>query len=185
MENCCNCVPQRFLTGDMKEDDIKENVRIIEIHRSLVYAIGKTVYPEYNFIGHDLSKFSSAELEPYTIKFVNKAPDSENPAWESALEHHYKNNPHHPQYWEGKPMPEEFLKESIIDMLAARYQYAEAKEVLPDQLQPEMFDVQPMYLTRYIDSDKKRVQDELDRLKAIDWHAVPIQGLNFSISSKK
>ena len=34
---------------------------------------------------------------PYTLKFVHKAPDSENPEWKSALEHHYKNNPHHPQ----------------------------------------------------------------------------------------
>lgn len=62
-----------------------------------MYIIGKTVYPEYNFIAHDLSKFSSAELEPYTLKFVKKAEDSENPQWKTALEHHYRNNPHHPQ----------------------------------------------------------------------------------------
>ena len=55
------------------------------------------MYPEYNFVSHDLSKFSSEELEPYTIKFIQKAPDSQNPNWNDALEHHYKNNPHHPQ----------------------------------------------------------------------------------------
>ena len=55
------------------------------------------MYPEYNFVSHDLSKFSSEELEPYTIKFIQKAPDSQNPNWNDALEHHYRNNPHHPQ----------------------------------------------------------------------------------------
>lgn len=71
----------------------------INIYRSFVYAFGKTVYPEYNFMAHDLSKFSSEELVPYTIKFILKSPDSENPGWAAALKHHYKNNPHHPQVY--------------------------------------------------------------------------------------
>ena len=78
-------------------------------------------------------------------------------------------------------MPEEFLKESIIDMIAARYQYSGAKETLPDRLHSEMFDVlQPMYLARYTDCDRLKVEEEVKRLKSIDWSQVPICGRNFS-----
>ena len=77
-------------------------------------------------------------------------------------------------------MPEEFLKESIIDMLAARYQYSEGKETLPDHLYSEMFQVQPMYLNRYIESDRVKVREELKRLQAIDWSNRPMRGLHFS-----
>lgn len=77
-------------------------------------------------------------------------------------------------------MPEEFLKESIIDMVAARHQYAGANESLPDRLTTEMFELNTFYFSRYIESDRTRVVEELERLKAIDWSTIPIQGLSFS-----
>lgn len=62
-----------------------------------MYALGKTLYPEYDFISHDLTKFSSAELIPYTKKFICKVDDSVNTDWKAAVQHHYDNNPHHPE----------------------------------------------------------------------------------------
>lgn len=75
-------------------------------------------------------------------------------------------------------MPEEFLKESLVDMIAARYQYQDKNETLPDHLTTEMFDMNPMYLTRYNDSDREKINQELKRLLAIDWSKIPVYGKN-------
>ena len=47
---------------------------------------------------HDDSKIGSfVEVVGYTDKWVwNGSQDS--PAWQAALQHHYQNNPHHPEY---------------------------------------------------------------------------------------
>ena len=73
-------------------------------------------------------------------------------------------------------MPEEFLKESLVDMIAARYQYREEMETLPTHLNKEMFDMNPIYLTRYSDTDREKVNKELQRLLAIDWSKIPVYG---------
>jgi len=72
-------------------------------------------------------------------------------------------------------MPEEYLHESIVDMIAAKYQYREGgQETLPGHLTPDMFDLQPMYLTRYTDTDRRKVLNELKRLRQIDWTTKPL-----------
>ena len=44
MAHCCNCVPYKFVAGEAEEgrgvtdEEIKENIRIIEIHRFVVTA---------------------------------------------------------------------------------------------------------------------------------------------------
>lgn len=73
-------------------------------------------------------------------------------------------------------MPEEFLKESLVDMIAARYQYQDKMETLPAHLTKEMFDMNPIYLTRYSDGDRERVNKELQRLLAINWSEIPVYG---------
>lgn len=70
-------------------------------------------------ITHDLSKFSPAEFSAYAIKFYGgdtcymwqKVEDDYRVAWE----HHKKYNKHHWQHWEGRPMPDRYVKEMIAD----------------------------------------------------------------------
>jgi hypothetical protein len=83
---------------------------------------------------HDASKFSEIEIKGYTKQFYTD--DKNSPEWQAALMHHYKNNPHHWQYWlkdftepyteRGKiplDMPREQILIMVADWLAAGYQY--------------------------------------------------------------
>jgi hypothetical protein len=62
---------------------------------------------------HDESKFSEEEFEPYAQKwFGDKKKTRE---YELAWEHHYMNNEHHPEYWDGEDMPYIYILEMICD----------------------------------------------------------------------
>jgi hypothetical protein len=62
---------------------------------------------------HDESKFSEEEFEPYAQKwFGDKKKTRE---YELAWEHHYLNNEHHPEYWDGEDMPYIYILEMICD----------------------------------------------------------------------
>jgi hypothetical protein len=70
-------------------------------------------------ITHDLSKFSPSEFLPYARYFYISKEDFKE-EFEKAWEHHYKNNPHHWEYWldengEPKPIPEKILWQMIAD----------------------------------------------------------------------
>lgn len=86
---------------------------------------------------HDLSKFSPCEFIPYTWKFYggkqasrklleltgmnNKCISQEevNENFNKAWEHHYKNNPHHPEYWTNKIiMPAKHIRFMVCDLKA-------------------------------------------------------------------
>jgi len=63
---------------------------------------------------HDRSKYSRAEYEPYAQYFYgDKAKWTE--AFDKACQHHYKHNKHHPEFWHGTYMPEEYIIEMICD----------------------------------------------------------------------
>lgn len=69
---------------------------------------------------HDASKFSEEEFEPYARKFfgkqdINGKPLEYVPGWDEAWEHHYKNNEHHPEFWDGQDIPEIFILEMLCD----------------------------------------------------------------------
>ena len=62
---------------------------------------------------HDESKFSEEEFEPYAQKwFGDKKRTRE---YDLAWEHHYFNNEHHPEYWDGEDMPYIYILEMICD----------------------------------------------------------------------
>ena len=65
---------------------------------------------------HDESKFSKEEFEPYARFWFN---DSEHydydPEYEAAWEHHWKNNKHHPEFWQGQDMPLIYILEMLCD----------------------------------------------------------------------
>lgn len=90
---------------------------------------------------HDLSKFLPCEFIPYAKYFYGydgvelekhwsyeainngcsclsgrylKCKNNFNKAWE----HHYKNNPHHPEHWIGKDMPMEYVRQMVCDLKA-------------------------------------------------------------------
>lgn len=53
-------------------------------------------------INHDTSKFSEEEFEPYRKNFFpvsDKEKENNKGDFDMAWEHHYKNNPHHWNYW--------------------------------------------------------------------------------------
>jgi hypothetical protein len=62
---------------------------------------------------HDASKFSEEEFEPYAQKWFNDGEKT--PEYEAAWEHHYKNNEHHPEFWDGQDIPEIFILEMLCD----------------------------------------------------------------------
>jgi hypothetical protein len=62
---------------------------------------------------HDESKFSEPEFEPYAQKWCGDGKKTRE--YELAWEHHYMNNEHHPEYWDGEDMPYIYILEMICD----------------------------------------------------------------------
>jgi hypothetical protein len=62
---------------------------------------------------HDESKFSEEEFEPYAQKWFGDGKKT--PEYEKAWEHHWQNNEHHPEYWDGRDMPYIYILEMICD----------------------------------------------------------------------
>ena len=62
---------------------------------------------------HDESKFSEEEFEPYAQKWFGDGKKTRE--YELAWEHHYMNNEHHPEYWDGEDMPYIYILEMICD----------------------------------------------------------------------
>ena len=65
---------------------------------------------------HDDSKFSEEEFEAYANFWYNdKEHYDYDPAYEAAWEHHWLNNEHHPEYWNGDDMPYIYILEMLCD----------------------------------------------------------------------
>jgi hypothetical protein len=65
---------------------------------------------------HDESKFSEKEFEPYANFWYNDNDHYDyDPAYEAAWEHHWMNNEHHPEYWNGDDMPLIYILEMLCD----------------------------------------------------------------------
>jgi hypothetical protein len=62
---------------------------------------------------HDESKFSEEEFEPYAQKWFGDGRKTRE--YELAWEHHWSNNEHHPEYWDGEDMPYIYILEMICD----------------------------------------------------------------------
>ena len=76
---------------------------------------------------HDESKFSEEEFEAYAQKwFGNKEKTFE---YEQAWEHHYMNNEHHPEYWNGEDMPLIYILEMICDWGSFSIEKKDLKEL--------------------------------------------------------
>ena len=62
---------------------------------------------------HDGSKWSEEEFEPYAQKWYGDGKETRE--YELAWEHHWSNNEHHPEYWDGEDMPLIYILEMICD----------------------------------------------------------------------
>lgn len=70
---------------------------------------------EKNIKKHDASKYSKDEFMPYARYFFLGDKEKYQEEFDVAKWHHYRHNPHHPEYWDGKEMPEVYIIEQICD----------------------------------------------------------------------
>lgn len=107
---------------------------IIEHKRNVFLECRKVKGMWWHGITHDLSKFSPSEFFPYARKFYGNYPpkallkdigykniktkESIEEEFQKAWEHHYKNNPHHWNYWIGKDMDCKDIDKMICDWKA-------------------------------------------------------------------
>ena len=98
-------------------------------HKFYVLVAGLRVgnIPLWRLLIHDWSKFRPREFVAYRRRFVLKNCGKEE--WRIAVNHHYKGNPHHWEYWihpDGTPlpMPLTYVREMVADWMAASRSYA-------------------------------------------------------------
>lgn len=79
-----------------------------------------------NILEHDKSKFSEEEFNAYRNYFHPcSGEEKDEEAFNKAWEHHYSNNPHHPEYWynQGKDMPPVYIAEMLLDWQAMKMKF--------------------------------------------------------------
>lgn len=117
-----------------------EYLKVVIRHKWYVLLYGLELnVPLYQLITHDLSKLTPSEYIHYQRWFfVDKCdPDGFSAAWL----HHQNHNPHHWDYWLSRtkgseqsreveikpiPMPEKYVRELVVDWLAAGKAYNNA-----------------------------------------------------------
>lgn len=115
---------------------------------------------------HDLTKYTRDEALGYAVMFgqtgaFRKLEGEELLEWTATLEHHYRSNPHHPEFFAGRKDDDPemgvfndsnpYLAESVIDMLAARGERSLKEDV--EFSVSKWFDIPDQYLKRYSDSE--------------------------------
>jgi hypothetical protein len=159
---------------------VDENKAEIDSHREFIKKVFRrfrtcfSVLTEEMIVKHDLSKyrfsytlrvckiifnrfsFSFPELVGYTAKFIWKFSC---PLWEAALAHHYHHNPHHPQHDPVNRMALCNLEESVVDMLACRWEriLGGGDGVAAEKIA----DVSESFLDRYLSEDREIVREML------------------------
>lgn len=102
------------------------------VHKYYVFIAGRALgVPAWQLLVHDLSKFSRAEwgpyaaIKPYFGRFGEARLELVT-AFNAAWEHHWTNNPHHPEYWAGgdraamlMAMPDIYVREMVADWYGA------------------------------------------------------------------
>lgn len=96
-------------------------------HINLVWEYGSRLgIPSSQLKEHDKSKWTRHEYPFYADRFWGTK--EHNRKFISAMNHHYRHNMHHPEYWLMQngvkvEMPRKFVMEMIADWKAASYQY--------------------------------------------------------------
>ena len=136
---------------------------------------------------HDLSKYTHWETLGYAVMFGDcqegfrhLGDTDEKAEWQTSLEHHFAVNPHHPEYFFPKledgqrdktkgmldsdaKNGEDFLIESLIDMLAARGERALKTDKVFSV--SKWMDIDSKFMVRYNDDDRVYVSRLLNEWK--------------------
>jgi hypothetical protein len=125
----------------------------------------------YRLEVHDLSKASVIEIVTYTYKFVLQLCEFNDRRFQIGVDHHYKCNEHHPQYWDHYwkvqyneywdplGMSPEGLLESILDMAGCRFERDLKSD--PQTCLSIVFNIPEKFLSRYDPADMLVVKHHL------------------------
>jgi hypothetical protein len=113
------------------------------------------IVPEYQ--RHDMSKYGPFEVIGYALMFsatsqFQKLDGAAQDEWTKSVQSHYRDNPHHPEFWGKNNMTEDARIESVIDMVACRLERDFKWNEVSD-----MCKMDGKFLNRYTDSDRKIV----------------------------
>jgi len=92
--------------------------------------------PLWRLFIHDWSKFSTVERRGYTKVFFQKGHVAYDADIRAARKHHHAHNPHHRHFWEKDgepiPMPETYVREMVVDWIAAERAYGKGtRDITP------------------------------------------------------
>lgn len=69
---------------------------------------------------HDNSKYDFLECVTYSMQWFpdETLGERDGDSFSRGLQHHYCNNEHHPEFWQGRAMPWRYIVEAVYDMAA-------------------------------------------------------------------
>lgn len=120
---------------------------------------------------HDLSKFTPDESLGFIIMFgtgpktLRTLTGREKVEWDLALDHHYRYNPHHPEYFTDGSNMGDFLWEGLVDLIARRLETRTEKGEAFTVTLAEMCQVGDwLKMRRFTDSDLATLQQFINRM---------------------
>ena len=111
--------------------------------------------------GHDESKFSEEEFEPYARKW--HLDGIKTPEYEEAWKHHWMNNEHHPEYWLGEDMPYIYILEMICDWGSFSIASGDMKELSDFYFNKAKEDPEKMLS----DATQEIIEDILEKINSV------------------
>lgn len=83
------------------------------VHKFWVAVAGVRLgVPAGLLLRHDLSKCRPSEWRRHALAYAGELSETETAALRAM---HARREPHHPEYWSGRPMPDVFLREMVAD----------------------------------------------------------------------
>jgi len=175
-EQCMKKMEVSLTLGDLICNNIANHLSIVASHRkhlNIVYEL--CTIAKVNFMGeiemekrvkaHDLSKYGPHEAMGYSIMFgvdqcFRELQGKDKERWDKALDHHYKTNPHHPQYAGEALMHPADLEESLLDMMACRLERSLKGHSIINVAHLMHFPSE--YLWRYHQPDRTKIRNMID-----------------------
>lgn len=95
--------------------------------------LGNTAAFDNLIKAHDRSKYGPEEWGPYRDYWMGKKWESDAETirkFREAWKHHYTNNKHHPEYWDGKGMPYLYKLEMLADWMSFGIKNGNPREIV-------------------------------------------------------
>ncbi|XP_033761016.1 uncharacterized protein LOC117342850 [Pecten maximus] len=156
-----------------KEYNAEEHFRQVDSHKEWIikaYERLKDYVPNMTMEDarqHDQSKYDFVQVVGYTAKWVHNV-DWNNETWQASLNDHYRRERHHPEFYpKGQRMPRKYLEESLIDMVASRWERQLKGNGKVSNSELVGFDCK--YLLRYCEGDIENVQALINKIIQDDY----------------